>query len=43
MSQKIIIVDDEPSIIVPLEFLMQKNGYDVFVAQSGEDAGKEID
>lgn len=38
MSQKIIIVDDEPSIVVPLEFLMQQNGYDVLVAQSGEEA-----
>ena len=40
MSQKIIIVDDEPSIVVPLEFLMQQNGYDVLVAQSGEEAVK---
>ena len=38
MTQKIIIVDDEPSILVPLEFLMQQNGYDVLVAQSGEEA-----
>lgn len=38
MPPKIIIVDDEPSIVVSLEFLMQQNGYDVKVAQSGEDA-----
>jgi DNA-binding response OmpR family regulator len=38
MTQKIIIVNDEPSIAVPLEFLMQHNGYDVLVAQSGEEA-----
>jgi DNA-binding response OmpR family regulator len=37
MTQKIIIVDDEPNIAIPLEFLMQHNGYDVLVAQSGEE------
>jgi two-component system alkaline phosphatase synthesis response regulator PhoP len=46
MDQKIIVVDDEPSIVIPLEFLMQQNGYDVLVAQSGEEAveliGKNI-
>jgi len=38
MPQTVLIVDDEPSIIVPLEFLMKQNGYDVIVAQSGEEA-----
>jgi len=38
MTQQIIIVDDEPSIVVPLEFLMQQNGYDVLAARTGEDA-----
>ena len=38
MPQTILIVDDEPSIIVPLEFLMKQNGYTVIVAQSGEEA-----
>jgi len=46
MAQKIIVVDDEPNIVIPLEFLMQQNGYDVSVAQSGEEAvaliGKDI-
>lgn len=46
MAQKIMVVDDEPSIAVPLEFLMQQNGYDVLVAQNGEEAieliGKNI-
>ncbi|MEA3435725.1 MAG: response regulator [Thermodesulfobacteriota bacterium] len=38
MPKKILIVDDEPSIIVPLQFLMEQNGYDVMVAFSGEEA-----
>ena len=38
MPQKILIVDDEPSIIVPVQFLMEQNGYDVMVAFSGEEA-----
>ncbi len=36
MSQKILIVDDEPNIVVPLEFLMEQNGYEVLVAHSGK-------
>jgi two-component system, OmpR family, alkaline phosphatase synthesis response regulator PhoP len=38
MQKKILIVDDEPNIIVPLEFLMEQNNYDVKVAQTGEKA-----
>ena len=38
MSRKILIVDDEPSIIVPLQFLMQQNGFETVVAFSGEEA-----
>ena len=38
MPATILIVDDEPSIVVPLEFLMNQNGYHVLVAESGEEA-----
>jgi len=38
MPKKILIVDDEPNIIVPLEFLMEQNHYDVKVADTGEKA-----
>jgi two-component system, OmpR family, alkaline phosphatase synthesis response regulator PhoP len=38
MQKKILIVDDEPNIIVPLEFLMEQNNYDVKVADTGEKA-----
>ena len=42
MGKKILIVDDEPSIIVPLQFLMEQNGYETVVAFSGEEAMESI-
>ena len=38
MDEKILIVEDEPNIVVPLQFIMKDNGYDVTVAFSGEEA-----
>ena len=38
MTPKILIVDDEPNIVIPLQFLMEQNGYSTLVAQSGEEA-----
>ena len=38
MSKKILIADDEPSIVAALEFLLQRNGYEVHVARDGEEA-----
>jgi len=38
MSYKILIVEDEQNIIVPLQFIMERNGYQVAVASTGEDA-----
>ena len=38
MSKTILIVDDEPNIVIPLQFLMEKNGYQTLMAQSGEEA-----
>lgn len=43
MPKMILIVDDEPSIIVPVQFLMEQNGYDVMVAFSGEEAMEVIE
>ena len=43
MPKKVLIVDDEPSIIVPLQFLMEQNGYEVLVAFSGEEAMEAIE
>jgi DNA-binding response OmpR family regulator len=38
MTPKILIVDDEPNIVIPLQFLMEQNGYSTLVARSGEEA-----
>jgi DNA-binding response OmpR family regulator len=43
MSRKILICDDEPNIVVALEFLMKQNGYETRVAEDGEQALREID
>lgn len=42
MIKKVLIVDDEPSIIVALQFLMEQNGYETLVAFSGEEAMETI-
>jgi DNA-binding response OmpR family regulator len=38
MPKEILIVDDEPSIVIPIQFLMEQQGYSVLVAENGEDA-----
>jgi DNA-binding response OmpR family regulator len=36
LSNKILIVDDEPGIVLALQFLMEQQGFNVMTAQSGE-------
>jgi len=38
MSKKILIADDEPNIVVSLEFLMRQQGYAVKVVSAGDEA-----
>ena len=38
MAHKILIADDEPNIVISLEFLMKKEGFEVAVAGDGEEA-----
>ena len=38
MAKEILIVDDEPSVVVPIQFLMEQQGYRVMIAERGEDA-----
>lgn len=44
--KKILVVDDDPYILMSLEFLMKKNGFDVMVARNGTEAlelaGKQV-
>jgi DNA-binding response OmpR family regulator len=35
MAHKILIVDDEANILISLEYLMQREGFDVSVARDG--------
>ncbi len=42
MTHKILIVDDEPNIVVSLEFLMKREGYAVSVARDGIEALERI-
>ncbi len=35
---KVLVVDDEPNIVLSLEFLMQQAGFDVVTAEDGEGA-----
>ena len=37
-GMKILIVDDEPNILMSLEFLMKKEGHKVFIARDGAEA-----
>jgi len=36
--KKILLVDDEPNIIMSLEYTFKKNNYEVFIARDGQEA-----
>ena len=38
MSHKVLIADDEPNIVISLEYLMKRAGYEVSVARDGQEA-----
>lgn len=42
MTYSVLVVDDEPNIVLSLEFLMTQMGLDVRVAKDGESALEEI-
>lgn len=35
---KVLIADDEPNILISLEFLMKREGYEVVLARDGQEA-----
>jgi DNA-binding response OmpR family regulator len=43
MASKILIVDDEPNIVLSLEFLMKQRGYETRVARDGDEALAEVE
>jgi two-component system, OmpR family, alkaline phosphatase synthesis response regulator PhoP len=38
MTHKILIADDEPNIVISLEYLMKREGYEVLIARDGQEA-----
>ncbi len=42
MVKKILIADDEPNIVISLEFLMKREGFEVLIANDGEEAVQRI-
>ncbi len=42
MARRILIVDDEPNIVLALQFLMEQNNFEVDIASSGEGAIESI-
>ena len=42
MSHKVLIADDEPNIVVSLEYLLKRAGYQVLVARDGQEAIEAI-
>lgn len=41
-AYKVLVVDDDPYILMSLEFLMKKSGYEVLVARNGSEALEHI-
>ncbi len=42
MNFKILVADDEPNIVISLEYLLKREGYTVFVAKDGQEALETI-
>jgi len=42
MTHKILIADDEPNIVISLEFLMKREGFEVAVAVDGDEALEKV-
>ena len=43
MAKYVLIVDDAPNIVLSLEFLMKKEGYEVYSVSNGEEAMAAIE
>lgn len=42
MNKKVLIADDEQNIVISLEFLMKREGFEVMIANDGEEAVSRI-
>jgi DNA-binding response OmpR family regulator len=43
MASRVLIADDEPNIVISLEFLMKQRGYETRVARDGDEALAEVE
>ena len=42
MSHRIVIADDEPNLLIPLEYMLKREGFEVTVARDGQEALEAI-
>jgi DNA-binding response OmpR family regulator len=38
MTHRIVIADDEPNLVLPLEYMLKREGYEVTIARDGQEA-----
>lgn len=38
MTHRIVLADDEPNLVIPIEYLLKREGFDVTVARDGQEA-----
>lgn len=43
MAKSVLVVEDEPNIVLSLEFIMKQAGYEVRVAHDGEEALRAVE
>ena len=43
MGKRVLVVDDEPNIVMSLEFLMRRAGFEVGVARNGREGLKALE
>ncbi|MFQ5618379.1 MAG: response regulator transcription factor [Rhodospirillales bacterium] len=43
MTKSVLVVEDEPNIVLSLEYVIKKAGYEVRVARDGEEALKAVE
>jgi len=42
MTRRVVIADDEPNLVLPLEYMLKREGYEVTVARDGQEALEAI-
>ena len=38
MSYRIVLADDEPNLVIPIEYLLKREGFEVTIARDGQEA-----